>query len=312
MEIERFLKNVKGRIPKGLYEEFEYSTRAFKRGRITVESYVATINGIRRELEQQISVPPIVRKKTKVGNAYLINTQGREFNLLSEPTESGFVNSYHDITTKVEEFRADTALEQKGRLIAPLFLNKYPDFLMGDKKSVLGVDCARFGDDMTVFVFNNGGHLVDCQAYFKQDLAETTGRIVEAIREHRPDEVVVDATGGLGAGVIDTLKDLEMEELTVITGIEFHSLPRSERYNAANAITEAYLILAERLRKGEMTILFHKKIVEQLAQMKFRYRMDGKIILESKADFKKRNKNSPDYADATALSCYPLGGMEVF
>lgn len=311
---EQALRDLKGRVPKGFYDEFAYCCVAYNRGKITKEAFIAVSQDILGELRSQKAIAPVVPRRVGKNIAYYINTDEIQFNLQSEPTEEGFYNSYYDIPDKeVEIYRADTPLEQKGRLVAPLFLDGYLSFLMGDKSKGLGIDVARYGDDKTVFCLLWGGHCVDIQSYYKQDVAETTGRAIEAINEWHPDSVMIDITGGLGAGVHDNLQSLGMEEFCDLYPIEFHSKPRDpEKYNAADARTEMFLILQHRCRLGEITLPFHKPLIEELSWIRFKIRLDGRAVLESKDICKKRNKRSPDHADALALANYGTVSAQVF
>lgn len=307
------LQELRGKIPRSQLEEFEYTVNAYSRGKIAKESFVAVVQDVIRELGE-IRPPAITRQKTKRGSAFYINTDtdGPSFTLLSEPTENGFLPTYHDIEEREDLFRADDPLEQKGRIVKPLLLDNYLDFLLYDRKKTMGVDIARFGDDKTVLLVLYGGHVIDIQAYYKQDGAETTGRIIEAINEHHPDEVIIDVTGGFGV-VLDNLYSLEMDALTIITGVTFNALPRDpDKYKVADARTEMYVILQEKLRRGEITLPFHEPLIQELMWIKYKPRLDGKFMLESKDKFKSTNKRSPDHADALALSVYGLGRAEIY
>jgi hypothetical protein len=314
--IDQVLKRLKGNISRSYYEELEYCAKAFGKGKITKEAYVATIQDVIYEIKQRQAVPPAKFRKTKAGGAYYLNeagdTDGPAFTLLSEPTEDGFFSSYHDIEHAIEDFRPDDPLEQKGRIIRPLSLENYLEFLLEEKRKTLGVDVARFGDDKSVLVVLYGGHVIDIQAYYKQDTTETTGRVIDAINEHKPDEVMIDGTGGWGSAIYDNLISLEFEELATISMVAFNAEPREERFNAANARAEMFLMLQEQFRKGFITLPMHKPLIEELTWIKYKYTLSGKIILESKEACKAKNKRSPDHADALALACYARGNLTIY
>ena len=235
--------------------------------------------------------------------------------MLSEPTEDGFVNSFHDIINQkgVEIYRPNNPLEQKGRVVAPLFLEAYPDFILEDGYRVLAVDVADMGDDKSVILARVGIHVTDIQGYYKQDTNATTGRVMDAINEHKPDEIIVDTTGGWGAGVYNNLVLLEIEELCILTQVKFNQKPRDDRFNVRNARAEIFMLLQERFREGRITIPRHKELIEELSWIKYKPNMaTGQFEIVPKEICKRENKRSPDHADALGLAFYTHPGLEVF
>ena len=87
----------------------------------------------------------------------------------------------------------------------------------------MGVDPARFGDDRTAIVRRQTRKVFGIESYAKIDTMETTGKIVKIINEEKPEMVFVDV-GGLGAGVIDRLREL---------GLWYGSGDRRERWREA-------------------------------------------------------------------------------
>ena len=311
MDREQFLKQVRGNIPKSLYQELEYCMGAYAKGKMTREAYVAVLQDVRYELELRKTLPSITTRRTRAGKAYRVNPSPG-FNLLSEPTEGGFVESYHELAIKQEEFRAETPLEQKGRLVAPIYLDRYPDLLIDNGRKTMGIDVAREGDDKTVFTVLYGGHVIDICSFWHSDIAETTGRGIALIEEHRPDEVIIDVTGGYGAGVADNLKSLGITKVTIVTEIQFHGKPRDEKYGLVDARTEMHWNLSRKLREGKVTLPYHVPLIEELGWITIRYRLDGKLTLMSKEEMKKKHGRSPDHADSLALAGYPAGSLTLY
>jgi hypothetical protein len=309
------LEQLRGKVPKSLFDEFAYCVNGFPQGKVTKGAFIGVIRDVIEELEvrKTLAVVPELRKvKTKSGYAYKINDES-SFSLSSEPTESGFVSSYHDLIHDTDVYRAEDPLEQKGRAIKPIFLDTYTDFLLEDPRKSIGADIARKGDDKSVFICQHGGHVVDIQAYFKQDIPDTAGRLLEMINEHRPTEVIIDITGGWGSGVYDLIIKAGIEEITTVTGIHFNQAPRDGRFGEANARAEMFFNLHELLRRGAITLPLHKALIEELSWIKYKYQADsGKLYIQPKDECKRDNKRSPDHADALALCFYMSHAIDIF
>ena len=71
---------------------------------------------------------------------------------------------------------------------------------------VVGVDPARFGADATVIAIRQGRDILAIKRYRGDDTMEVVGRVIDVIEEYKPALVVIDE-GGLGAGVVDRLKE---------------------------------------------------------------------------------------------------------
>jgi hypothetical protein len=81
---------------------------------------------------------------------------------------------------------------------------------------VIGVDPARFGADATVIAIRQGRDIVAIQRHRGDDTMTVVGHVIEAIEEYKPTLVVIDE-GGLGAGIVDRLK----EQRYKVKGINF-------------------------------------------------------------------------------------------
>ncbi len=165
----------------------------------------------------------------------------------------------------------------------------------------LGVDVARFGSDLTVFVKGCGIHFKVVEARQGQDLMETAGRIARLVEEGiDAAHVRVDDTG-LGGGVTDRLH----EQGKRIRAINFGAAA-SDADKFANARSEIFWHLRERFRTGEIAIdPRDQKLVRDLSVLRYKMTSKGQIKLEEKAEAKRRLTYSPDRADALALAAMP-------
>ena len=159
---------------------------------------------------------------------------------------------------------------------------------------VLGVDCARFGDDRTAFAPRQGKALFQLQTFRNLDAMEVVGQASLAITKFQPDMVFVDE-GGLGAGIVDSLKQLGQP----VIGI--NSASASTKKECHNKRAEMWWLAAEWLRRGGC-IPNDSELIAELCGPTYRFTPANKVLLESKDDMKKRGLPSPDKADAVTLT----------
>ena len=161
---------------------------------------------------------------------------------------------------------------------------------------ILAVDVARFGSDRTVILRRRSDNVEDIQVLRQHDTMEITGRIVAAIREHRPAEVVVDEIG-IGAGVVDRLRELGFG----VRGVNVaHKAKQDEQY--ANLRAEGYWRLRERFVSGRISIPGDRGLIGELAALRYDYDSLGRIKIEGKDEMRKRGPPSPDLADALMMA----------
>ena len=186
---------------------------------------------------------------------------------------------------------------------------------------VLGVDVARFGDDETVLYLNNFGHCRLVRKRRGQDLMSTAGDVVAVYREfyaknpsyHGKMYVNIDDTG-LGGGVTDRLREVRREQkLHRMVIIPINAAEKIEtdtsagkdaarRYN--NLTTAMWASMRDLLTEKSIVIGDDQETFAQLSSRKYRMASNGKLEIEPKEEMKKRGLDSPDRADALALSLY--------
>lgn len=175
---------------------------------------------------------------------------------------------------------------------------------------VLGVDLARFGDDETVIAARIGDSVLPLQHWRKLDLMKTTGKIIHTLTELMAEYKLGRARlnvdeGGLGAGVVDRLREVAHEKNLHVTiqGCNFGGKARDKKY--ANFVTEAYFALLDRLKGGTITLPNDDELAAQLTTRRYSLTSSDTLIIERKADYKKRYHKSPDRADAIILAFAP-------
>lgn len=164
-----------------------------------------------------------------------------------------------------------------------------------EEAKVLGVDVARFGDDRSVLFMRQGRAAFRPKVFRNVDTMRLASEVALVIEAQRPDAVFVDATG-VGAGVVDRLKQLGFQ----VIGIESAGKAmKADKF--ANKRAEMWFGAAEWVKEGGC-LPDDAELISELTAPTYTFDRSGRLVLESKADLKKRGLPSPDKADALALT----------
>lgn len=170
---------------------------------------------------------------------------------------------------------------------------------------VLGVDVARFGDDETVIAVRRGrdAYSEPWLYYRGLDTMETASRVADTWRRLKPAAVFIDE-GGMGAGVVDRLRQLGFDPQAVNFGSRPDGIVDAK---VANKRAEMWVRLRDWLRSDNVGIPDDEALAAQLTNVEWKPNADDAILLERKEDMRKRGLPSPDRADALALTfAYPV------
>jgi len=168
---------------------------------------------------------------------------------------------------------------------------------------VIGVDPARHGADSTVIAVRQGRDLTHLRRYKGADTMEIVGHVILAIEEFRPILVVIDE-GGVGAGVVDRLKEQRFK----VRGVDFGQKSRNPRM-WGNKRAEMWGEMRDWLKIGHIPV--DRALKTDMTGPTVKPDSSGTIFLESKKDMKARGLASPDAADALAVTfAYPVGHRE--
>jgi hypothetical protein len=169
---------------------------------------------------------------------------------------------------------------------------------------VLGVDVARFGDDESVIYIRKGrdGRSYAPMRFRGLDTMTLATRVLEVAEQYKADAIFVDG-GGVGGGVVDRLRQLRVSVFDVqfgskAAGVGFAQNDAGTTY--ANKRAEMWGSLREWLKVG--AIPNDAEIKKQLIGVEYGFNVRNEIQLERKEDMKKRGLDSPDIADALALT----------
>lgn len=188
---------------------------------------------------------------------------------------------------------------------------------LGEKRYI-GVDVARFGADKTVISELVGYKQTLAKVMVKRDIAEVTGQVVNLILESAlPGVVTIDATG-LGAGVYDMLIEHQNNGVfsrdIQIVEAHFGASPANpdqrkdeqeqDKSRYANLKAKMFDLLGHDL-KHHIDLMDESIYYEELPSIEYKFDSKGRIVIESKKDYKSRTgRSSPDYSDSLALANY--------
>jgi hypothetical protein len=168
---------------------------------------------------------------------------------------------------------------------------------------IIGVDPARFGADATVIALRQGRDIVKIMRHRGDDTMTVVGHVIEAIEEYKPALVVIDE-GGLGAGIVDRLK----EQRYKVKGVNFGN-KSSQPVMYVNKRAEMWGKMREWLKSA--AIPNDRFLKTDLISPMMKPDSRGTIFLESKKDMKSRGLASPDAADAIAVTfAFPVAHRE--
>ena len=176
---------------------------------------------------------------------------------------------------------------------------KRPQYKDPSAPLVVGVDPARFGADATVIAVRQGRDIVKIIRHRGDDTMTVVGHVIEVIEEYKPAMVFIDE-GGLGAGVVDRLK----EQRYKIKGVNFGWKSRNSAMYG-NMRAQIWGDMRDWLKSA--SIPNDRFLKSDLISPMMKPDSKGAIFLESKKDMKARGLASPDAADAIALTfSYPV------
>lgn len=167
----------------------------------------------------------------------------------------------------------------------------------------IGVDYARFGSDESVAAYRRGNAVFRMDPYFKEEPTFVTRKVFA--KQHMlgwgdKDTLYVPDAVGIGQGVLG----LYYEAGKRVN--EFHPTKKpANRKMFADANTEAWFCLREKVRKGLFWMPSDKVAIRQLVTRKYYVDKHSRLVAQSKEDYRDDGKRpSPDRADAIVQSMW--------
>lgn len=179
-------------------------------------------------------------------------------------------------------------------------------------KPVWGLDPARFGDDRTALAKRRGRKLLEpVKAWRGLDTMQTVGRIAAMLEDVPADElpghIVVDVIG-IGAGVVDRLRELELPGRPQIVALNVSESPSVAGKHAK--LRDEIAWKARQWFEGLDVSMQDPALAAEAADLLYGYTSNGMLKIESKDDTKKRLGRSPDLWDAF-VGTFAVAPMQV-
>lgn len=178
-------------------------------------------------------------------------------------------------------------------LVESAFKREYARHQIDFAPVVLGVDVAWEGDDRSCIYLRQGLHSKCLGVYRQIDTARLGGLVNQFWNEYKADACFIDM--GWGSGVIDYLRNIGKTPVVV----NFGSSSLNPEYYLKR--TEMWCELKKWLESGGQ-LQENDDLLDDLTSPELYFRNDGKKFLEPKKSMKIRGLQSPDLADALALT----------
>lgn len=167
----------------------------------------------------------------------------------------------------------------------------------------LGVDVARSGTDSTVLAYRTGVLVERLEAYRQEDTMRTTARVQGALG----DAIAVVDSIGVGGGVVDRLRELDVPVLAYTGSAKTAARDRSKEYGFVSVRAAAYWHLRELLDPAfgaEIMLPPDDMLLADLNAPTWSEvtGVPPKIKVEPKEDLIARLGRSPDRGDAVAMA----------
>ena len=173
---------------------------------------------------------------------------------------------------------------------------------------VWGVDVARYGSDRSALAKRRGQELLEpIKTYSGKDIMEMAGIILseyEAVRySDRPEAIYIDAIG-IGAGLADRLKELDLPAVSVAVS---ESASLKDKFGRLR--DELFWNAREWFEGRDVKIPQDDALIQELSSIRYKYLSTGKLKIESKDEMKRRGQRSPDVADSFVLTFADQGAL---
>jgi hypothetical protein len=162
---------------------------------------------------------------------------------------------------------------------------------------LLGVDPARFGDDLTAIVERQGRVVHAVETVAKRDTMEVAGMVKKRL-DTGIDFAFIDVVG-IGAGVVDRLREMGYGTKIIPVNAGESALDDAKYRNLR---AEMYGNLRDWLREQPAVLPDDDAVQADLCTVQYKFTSNSQYQLESKDDLKKRLGRSPDRGDAIVLT----------
>ena len=179
---------------------------------------------------------------------------------------------------------------------------------------IWGVDVARFGDDSSALAKRQGNwQLAPIEEWWGKDTMQTAGLIKaewdKTPEDKRPKAINVDVIG-IGAGVVDRLKELQLPVVGVNVA-ESESIRSGADVSFNRLRDELWWKGREWLEARDCKLCDDDETIGELTTPTYKFLSNGRIQVERKDELRKRGVKSPNRADAWLLTFHEGGFPDV-
>ena len=169
----------------------------------------------------------------------------------------------------------------------------------GDGELCAGIDVAGPGEDETVLCVRRGPRILLLRSWANSD---PRGDVLAALMPYRDElkKINIDSVG-IGYYMAQHLKDQRLPVTEINVGA---AAKDAEKYS--NLKAELYWNFRMRAEAGDLAGLTDERAIAQLAGIRYSHNSRGQVVIESKADARKRGVKSPDRAEAVILAFAPI------
>lgn len=164
---------------------------------------------------------------------------------------------------------------------------------------VFGVDVARFGDDDTVVAIRQGDEFLPMHSMRGKGTMEVAGYVAYLANDLKPEQIFVDVIG-IGSGVYDRLEELGFP----VVAVNVSESPATNPLKYKRLRDELWGNMRDwlEMRRGKLHDNEDRDLIGQLTTPRYKITSDGKIVIESKDDMRRRGLSSPNLADAAIMT----------
>lgn len=173
---------------------------------------------------------------------------------------------------------------------------------------LIGVDPARSENgDRTSIICRQGRVAYDLKSFKTNDTMQIVGILHNMIKESKIDAIFVDVVG-LGAGVVDRLREFGYSTIVHAVNAGGKSLDQ-QKYK--NKKAEMWALMLQWLKDTPCQIPDEASLHSDLCAPNYHWDSVTRLVIESKESLKKRGFNSPDEAEALALTfAFPINPIK--
>lgn len=193
-------------------------------------------------------------------------------------------------------------IDEPDQLIPYSYVKQARDLEPKEGLGYMAIDVARFGDDDTVFAHKEGTATYELEVHSGLSTDRTATVAASRIDDRgiSAERVGVDAIG-VGAGVVDNLRRIGYDVVSIVSGAEpaEYQDARDREVQFKNLRSQMWWVMRERLRKGQVALTVDSsRLIEELCAPRYSIAAEKTVEVEKKSDTKGRLGRSPDEADA--------------